>query len=464
MVSHVRIAPLARHIFLLALVALILFAPGACADRPLHDFVIGPGPSNRVLVGHVNGPIGPATGIYIERLLADAAGQNAPCVVLTLDTPGGLSDTMREIVQDILASRVPVVTFVYPEGARAASAGALIALSAHVSAMAPGTNIGAAHPVTIGGGDNKDDTMTEKVTNDAAAFARSIATRRGRSVEWAERVVRESISSTAEEALAAHAIDVIAHDPKELLAKISGRRVEVAAPLGFEDPSRNRMERTLDFTNHDIVEAPPTFRERFLATISEPNIAYLLVLAGIFGIFFELQHPGAILPGVVGGLSIITAAFAFHMLPVNAAGLALIALALVLFILEVKVTSHGLLAVGGSVAMLVGSLMLIDSPLPFMRVSLAVIIPSVIATALFFLFVVSMAVRTRKRRVTTGREGLIGLEGVARGAVDSDGGSVFMRGEFWNARSDESIEDGATVEVVRVDGLRLHVRRAPRSS
>ena len=453
MVSLVRTAPLARHIFLLALVALIPFAPGACADRPPRDLVVGPGPSHRVLVGHVNGPIGPATGIYIARLLADADGQNAPCVVLTLDTPGGLSDTMREIVQDILASRVPVVTFVYPEGARAASAGALIALSAHVSAMAPGTNIGAAHPVTIGGGDNKDDTMTEKVTNDAAAFARSIATRRGRSVEWAERVVRESISSTAEEALAAHVIDVIARDPMDLLKKISGRRLDVFG-----------TERTLSFASDELVEAPPTFRERFLATISEPNIAYLLMLAGIFGIFFELQHPGAILPGVVGGLSIITAAFAFHMLPVNAAGLALIALALVLFILEVKVTSHGLLAVGGSIAMLVGSLMLIDSPLPFMRVSLAVIIPSVIATALFFLIVVSMAVRIRKRRVTTGREGLIGLEGVARGAVDSHGGSVFLRGEFWNAQSDETIEDGAPVEVVRVDGLRLHVRRAPRSS
>jgi membrane-bound serine protease (ClpP class) len=406
-----------------------------------------------LLLGQLNGPIGPATGIYVERLLKDASSQNADGLVLTIDTPGGLSDTMREIIQAILASPVPVVTFVYPEGARAASAGALIALSAHISAMAPGTNIGAAHPVTIGGGESKDDTMTEKVTNDAAAFARSIATRRGRSVEWAERVVRESISSTAEEALAAHVIDVVARDPKDLLEKIDGRHVEAAA-----------VERTLSFTNADLVEAPPTWRERFLATISEPNIAYLLMLAGIFGIFFELQHPGAILPGVVGALSIITAGFAFHMLPVNAAGLALIALALVLFILEVKVTSHGLLAIGGCAAMLIGSMMLIDSPLPFMRVSLGLIIPSVIATALFFLFVVSMAVRIRQRRVTTGREGLLGLEGVARGAVDSQGGSVFIRGEFWNAHSDETLEDGAPIEVVHVEGLRLLVRRAPRSS
>jgi membrane-bound serine protease (ClpP class) len=320
----------ARHVLALA-VALIATAPGIANPDPPHD--------PHVLVGHLNGPIGPATGIYVERLLANAKAQGATCLLLTLDTPGGLSDTMREIIQAILASPVPVVTFVYPEGARAASAGALIALSAHVSAMAPGTNIGAAHPVTLGpgsGGDEKGDIMTEKVTNDAAAFARSIASRRGRNVSWAERVVRESISSTAEEALAAHVIDVIARNPNELLLRIDGRRVEVAG----NNP-------TMQLGAADLVEDPPTLRERFLARISEPNIAYLLMLAGIFGIFFELQNPGAILPGVVGGVSIITAAFAFHMLPVSAAGLALIALAIVLFVLEVKVTSHGLLAVGG---------------------------------------------------------------------------------------------------------------------
>jgi membrane-bound serine protease (ClpP class) len=434
-----------RACLAIALLRVLIGAPApALAGEPPHD--------SPILVGHLNGPIGPATGIYVERLLADASKKNATCLLLTLDTPGGLSDTMREIIQAILASPVPVVTFVYPEGARAASAGALIALAAHVSAMAPGTNIGAAHPVSIGPGsgtEEKGDVMTEKVTNDAAAFARSIATRRGRSVSWAERVVRESISSTAEEALAAHVIDLIARDPNDLRGRINGRRVEVGTG-----------ERTIDVGQGELVEDPPTWRERFLATISEPNIAYLLMLAGIFGIFFELQHPGAIFPGVVGALSIITAAFAFHMLPVNAAGLALIALALGLFVLEVKVTSHGLLAVGGCAAMLIGSLMLIDSPLPFMRVSLGLIIPSVIATALFFLFVVSMAVRTRHRRVTTGREALVGMEGVVRGSVGPEGGSVFVRGEFWNADSAEAIEDGAQVRVERVDGLKLRVRRA----
>lgn len=430
-------------------VALVAALPGTASAPPPSLATFG-------LVGHINGPIGPATSIYVERLLADAPEQGANFVLLTLDTPGGLSDSMREIIQAILASRVPVVTFVYPEGARAASAGALIALSAHVSVMAPGTNIGAAHPVNVGpggSGEDKNDTMSEKVTNDAAAFARSIAARRGRNVQWAESVVRESISSTAEEALAAHVIDIIAQNPAELIdGKLDGRKVVAAG-----------NESTIRSAGAELREDPPTWRERFLATISEPNIAYLLMLVGIFGIFFELQHPGAIFPGVAGALSIITAAFAFHMLPVNAAGLALIALALVLFVLEVKVTSHGLLTIGGCAAMLIGSLMLIDSPLPFMRVSLSLIIPSVLATALFFLFVVTMAVRTRHRRVTTGREGLVGQEGVARGAVDAHGGSVFVRGEFWNAHSDESIEDGAPVEVVHVDGLKLRVRRAPRS-
>jgi membrane-bound serine protease (ClpP class) len=435
-------APRAWRVLILCLALIAAWTGIAATPPPVHD----------VLVGHLDGPIGPATAIYVERLLADSKDRGSACLLLTLDTPGGLSDTMREIIQGILASPVPVVTFVYPEGARAASAGALIALAAHVSAMAPGTNIGAAHPVTIGpgsGAETKGDVMTEKVTNDAAAFARTIATRRGRNVSWAERVVRESISSTAEEALAAHVIDVIARDPKELLQKIEGRQVEISGTVG-----------TLQLAGSALTEDPPTWRERFLATISEPNIAYLLMLAGIFGIFFELQHPGAIFPGIVGGVSIITAAFAFHMLPVNAAGLALIALALALFILEVKVTSHGLLAVGGCAAMLIGSMMLVDSPLPFMRVSLGLIIPSVIMTALFFLFVVSMAVRTRRRPVTTGSEGLVGLEGVVRGGVGPGGGSVFVRGEFWNAESAEAIEDGAHIRVERVDGLKLRVTRA----
>ena len=423
----------------------IAFVP-ALAEPDAHE------PRGPVLVGHVQGPIGPATGIYVDRLLAEAATRDARCLVLTLDTPGGLSETMRGIIQAVLASPVPVVTFVYPEGARAASAGALIALSANVSAMAPGTNIGAAHPVTIerGANDEKYAVMEAKITNDAAAYARSIAARRGRNVDWAERIVRESISSTAGEALAAHVIDLIARGPRELVSQLDGRVVETATAT-----------HALHTQGASIVETPPTMRERVLARISDPNIAYLLLLAGVFGLIFELQNPGAILPGVVGALSLLTGGFALQMLPVNGAGAALMALAIVLFILEIKVTSHGLLTIGAVIAMLFGSLMLIDSPFPFMRVSLAVIIPSVLVTALFFLFAVGMGARAQRRRVTTGREGLVGALGVARGQVGARGGSVFVRGEFWNAVSDDAIADGDRVEIIRVDGLVLRVRRSP---
>lgn len=445
LVLPVRIIPALR-------VLAIMLMAGAC---PVSSRSNGapplPSAQGPVLVGHVKGPIGPATGIYVERLIRESAARDARCLLLTIDTPGGLSETMRDLIQNILASPVPVVTFVHPEGARAASAGALIMLAAHVAAMAPGTNIGAAHPVAIapGGEQGSDEHMEEKITNDAAAYARSIAARRGRNVAWAERVVRESISSTADEALRDDVIDAVATDVDDVLAQIDGRRVEVAG-----------SERTLAVKGADRLEAPPSFREQFLARISDPNIAYLLMLAGVFGLIFELQNPGSVLPGVVGALSLLTAAFALQMLPVNWAGAGLIALAIVLFVLEIKVTSHGLLTVGGVVAMIFGSLMLIDSPFPFMRVSLAVVIPSVVFTAFFFLFAVGMGVRAQRRRVTTGHEGLVGLEGVARGAVGSEGGSVLVRGEFWNAVSDDEIADGARIEVVRVDGLRLHVRRA----
>jgi membrane-bound serine protease (ClpP class) len=435
-----------RPLQALTIVALALCALAAPArTAPPVETVPPTGP---IAIGHVEGAIGPATTVYIQRLLANAEAGNARCLILTLDTPGGLADAMREIIQVIFASPVPVVTFVHPEGARAASAGALIALAAHVSAMAPGTNIGAAHPVSIGSSEAEEGgTMDEKVTNDAAAYARSIAARRGRDVKWAERAVRESISSTAEEAVAAGVVDVIARDITDLVAKLDGRRVETGGEA-----------RTLETDGAALAENPPTLRERFLARISDPNIAYLLMLAGVFGVIFELQNPGSILPGVVGAVSLLTAAFALQMLPVNWAGAALLLLSLVLFILEVKVPSHGILTIGAIVAMVFGSLMLIDSPFPFMRVSLAVIIPSVAFTALFFLFAVGMGVRAQRRRVTTGHEGLIGLEGTARGNVDARGGSVFVRGEIWNAESDEAIADGSRVEVVRVNGLMLKVR------
>ena len=401
-----------------------------------------------VVIGNIEGAIGPATVAYVNRLFVVAGERHAACVVLCMDTPGGLSASMREIIKAILASPVPVAVYVSPEGAHAASAGALIALSAHVVAMAPGTNIGAAHPVSIGaGGEEQSDTMDEKVTNDAAAYARSLAAKRGRSVAWAESVVRESVSSTAEEAVAADVADFVAPNLENLLERLNG--------LVLSTPGGDVIVRTAGAAVETVT---PTFRERFLARISDPNVAYVLMLIGVFGIIFELQNPGAVLPGVAGAVSLITAAYALQMLPISWTGVALIALAIVLFILEIKVPSHGALTIGGVVAMVIGSIMLIESPLPFMRGSLAVIIPSVLFTALFFLFAVGLGIRAQRRKVTTGHEGLVGETAVARSDIGGTG-TVFVRGELWNAESDEAIAVGETVEVLAVDGLRLKVRR-----
>jgi membrane-bound serine protease (ClpP class) len=420
-------------------------ASGATADSAAAAERTG-----SVYIASVDGAIGPATKDYLHRVLVEAAGAGAACTVILMDTPGGLSASMRDIIKDILASPVPIVVYVSPSGARAASAGALIALAAHVAAMAPGTNIGAAHPVSIGAGGEKDETMEEKITNDAAAYARSLASQRGRNIEWAEKVVRESISSTAEEALAEDVIDVVAPGLDDLLAAIDGRVVEtVAGSVAIRTAGAER------------VEAAPSARERFLARISDPNIAYLLMLIGVFGIIFEFQNPGALFPGILGVIALITAAFALQMLPVNLTGLTLIALAIVLFLLEIKVPSHGALTLGGVVSMVIGSVMLIDSPLPFMKVSLSVIVPSVVFTALFFLFAVGVGLRAQRRKVSTGASGLVGEAGVARDDVH-DQGTVFVHGEYWNAWSDEPIPSGTRVTVLEVDGMKLKVTAAVR--
>jgi membrane-bound serine protease (ClpP class) len=400
-----------------------------------------------VVVGTIDGAIGPATRDYVRRVIARADDLRAVAVVILMDTPGGLSASMRDIIQDILASEVPVVVYVSPSGARAASAGALISLAAHVAAMAPGTNIGAAHPVSIGGGGGeKDETMDEKVTNDAAAYARSLAAQRGRNVEWAEKIVRESTSSTALEAVDEGVVDLVAKDLDELLKEIDGRQVETAGGTVV-----------LATADSKVVEVTLSWRERFLAHISDPNIAYLLMLLGVFGIIFELQNPGAIFPGVIGVVSILLATFALQILPINYVGLALIAVAIVLFVLETQIASAGLLTAGGVVSMLIGSIMLIDSPLPFMKISLKVIIPSVIFTAAFFTFAVGMGLRAQRRKISTGTSGLIGEIGVAKSNVHRDG-SVFVHGEFWNAYSDAEIAEGSNVEVVAVERLKLKVR------
>ncbi|MBI4719644.1 MAG: nodulation protein NfeD [Chitinivibrionia bacterium] len=400
-----------------------------------------------VFEGAIEGAIGPITAEYVLRLLAAAEKSHPICVLITMDTPGGLDLSMRSIIKGILASPVPVVLFIYPSGARAASAGALITLASHVAAMCPGTNIGAAHPVAIGEGD-MDDEMAAKVTNDAAAYARSIAVQRNRDPDWVERIVRESISSTASEARDAGVVDFIANDVADLLDQMDGMRL-----------SMNGTETVLRTANANITVMPPTFRERLLGKISEPNIAYLLMLLGMLGLFFELQNPGAIFPGVIGAISIITAFFSFQLLPVNISGIALIICAVIMFVLEIKITSGGLLTVGGIVSMIIGSIMFVDSPLPFMRVSLAVIIPSVVFTALFFMFAVALGLRAQRRKVSTGERGIIGESGTAKDDIDPEG-SVFIHGEYWNAFSDSRIPAGAKVTAVEIHGMKLKVKPA----
>lgn len=412
----------------------------AHAESPARD-----GAAPVVLVGKIEDAIGPVTKDYVHRVLAKSTAEGAECVVFTMDTPGGLDASMRSIVKDILSSPVPVVVYIYPSGGRAASAGAIISLASHIVAMAPGTNIGAAHPVALGQGETNAE-MSAKVTNDAAAYSRGIAKQRGRDVEWAEKIVRESISSTAEEALKLGVIDLIANDLDDLVVKLDGRSVVIEGNT-----------RALTTRGAARIDIGPSIREKVLAKISDPNIAYLLLLLGIFGIFFELQNPGAIFPGVVGGIAILLAFFALQLLPVNFAGLALIVLAIVMFLLEIKVPSGGLLTVGGIVSMLIGSVMLIDSPLPFMRVSFSIIIPAVVFTALFFLFAVSMGIRAQRKRVTTGDAGIIGEIGVARTPV-GESGSVFVHGEHWNAYSDEPIPANSKVRVVALEGMKLKVQ------
>jgi membrane-bound serine protease (ClpP class) len=430
---------------------LLLLAPIASGQEMPTDTSETARSMGPVVVGTVDGAIGPASRDYIRRVIAYGEDAGAACVVIRMDTPGGLSSSMRDIIQDVLGSQIPIVVYVAPSGARAASAGALIALASHVAAMAPGTNIGAAHPVPLGGGGgDTDETMEEKITHDAAAYARSIAAQRGRNVEWAEKIVRESISSTANEAKDEGVIDVVADDLADLLRQIDGRKVDVSG-----------REVVLATKDAPIEEVNLSRRERFLAKISDPNIAYLLMLVGVFGIIFELQNPGAIFPGVIGVISLLLATFALQLLPVNYVGLALIAMAVVLFLLETQIASAGLLTVGGVVSMLIGSIMLIDSPLPFMKVSLKVIIPSVIFTALFFVFAVGLGLRAQRAKVSTGDKGLTGETGTAKSDV-YETGSVFVHGEFWNAYSDENIVAGTNVEVIAVEGMKLKVKAISR--
>ncbi len=391
-----------------------------------------------------SGVINPVASEYVDKGLEKALALGAQALVLQLDTPGGLDRSMRLIIKSMLASPIPVVVYVAPAGSRAASAGVFITIAAHVAAMAPGTNIGAAHPVALGGG-KMDKTMIEKVENDAAAYIRSLAERWGRNADWAEEAVRKSVSIQASEAVEKGVVDLLAPSLEELLAKIDGRALQAAGQTV-----------TLATAGATVVTVSMTLKQRILSFLSHPNVAYLLMLLGFYGLFFELSSPGAVFPGIIGGIAIILAAYALQLLPVNWAGLALMALALVLFLLEIKVPSHGALTIGGVVALTLGSLMLFDSPDPLLRVSLKVIIPAVLVTSGFFIFLVGKTAQAHRARVTTGREGLVGAEGIVREWADGQG-TILLRGELWKAESLSALESGQEVTVTETEGLTLTV-------
>ena len=398
-----------------------------------------------IIVIKAEGVVNPVMAEYILKNIHDAEKQKAEALVIELDTPGGLDTSMRSIVKGITASEVPVIVYVSPSGARAASAGVFITMSANIAAMAPGTNMGAAHPVGVG--DKMDKTMSEKATNDAAAYIRSIAKKRGRNPDWAEKAVRKSVSITETEALKLKVIDLVSPNLKTLLESVNNRVVETS--------SGKHILKTKDVK---VVYREMGFRHKILDFISDPNVSYLLMLLGFYGIFFEMTNPGAIFPGVFGAIALVLAFYSFQTLPVNYAGLLLIILAIIMFILEIKITSYGVLSIGGIIAMLIGSLMLFDSPLPFFKLSLKVMLPGVILTALFFFVTIRLAVKAYRRKPSTGVEGLVGLEGKAKTDIHKEG-TVFVHGELWKAWSDEPIKSGENIIVEKVDHLRLKVRR-----
>jgi len=408
-------------------------------------FLIG---LNSVLLGEVDGVISPASSSYLLRIIALAEQEEAICLIVKLDTPGGLDASMRVITKRMLNTKVPVVIYVAPKGARAASAGVFILYASHVAAMAPGTNVGAAHPVNMGG-EKLDSVMIQKVTNDAVAYLKAIAKEKGRNVAWAEKAIRESASIDAETAVRKRVCDIIAENVDDLIVKLHGRIVQV-----------NGEDVVLNTESRPVQNMPMTFKERLLLLLTNPTVAYILLLLGVYGLFFELQNPGMIFPGVVGSICIILGFYALQLLPVNYAGVALILLSAFLFILEIYIASHGLLAIGGIISLVFGSLILFESDVQFLRLSWEVIVIAVIIVAAFFIFIVSMGIRAQFRKRATGKEGLVGEVGEAKTDITVSGGTVFVHGEYWNAVSDATIKKGSSVKVMSSKDMIVKVKKA----
>jgi len=412
--------------------------------------VVGAGAGERpswVYVMPAVGSINPGLADFIVEGIRTAERGEAAALVIQLDTPGGLESSMRVIGQAIVNAKVPVIVYVSPPGARAASAGVLITMAAHVAAMAPGTNIGAAHPVGVGTA-KLDKVMSEKMVNDMVAHGRALALERGRNADWVEKAIRKSVAIEAAEALRLKVIDLLADDLGDLLQKVHNRQVKVAG----------RTQRLVTM-GVPIKEIPETWRTKILKHIADPNIAFILMLLGMAGIYFELAHPGVVLPGVIGALCLLLAFFAFQTLPINVIGLLLILLAFIFFILEFKVTSYGLLSLAGVISLFLGSTMLFRGGEGEMDIAWTVLIPAVLTVSLFFIGVAGLVFRSHMRRSMTGSAGLVGERGVAYTDLRPEG-QVFVHGEYWRARSEEPIAAGEAVEVVGVINLKLLVRRA----
>ena len=397
-----------------------------------------------IVVASYEGVINPVAAEYLHDALAFAQSSSARALIFKLDTPGGLDTSMRLMIKDITGSPIPVIVFVAPSGGRAASAGVFITMAAHVAAMAPGTNIGAAHPVAMGGGE-MDNTMKEKVENDAVAYIKSIAEQHGRNVSWAEDAVRKSVSATEQEALKLKIIDVIADDIPMLLKHLQGKKI--AVPNGSI---------TFSSETATLREFPMGTRLELLKILSDPNIAYLLMSIGTIGIMAELYSPGAILPGIIGAISLILAFYSLQSLPVNYAGVLLVVLGAVFFLLEISVTSYGLLALGGLAAMTLGGLLLIKSDAPYLQVSLSFLLPTVMTIGALIGIIAWTAAKGARRRPVTGVEGMIGSVGIAKTDLNPRG-QIALQGEIWEAISHTPIRQGEAAEVMSVEGLTVKV-------
>ena len=419
-------------------VFLSLFIVSACISTVFAQ-------NNAIYLLKVEGIINPATAGYITKGIEKAEKGGGLCLVIEMDTPGGLMESMRSIVKRMLTAQIPIIVYVAPSGSRAGSAGVFITMAAHIAAMAPGTNIGAAHPVQLG--EKIDDKMEAKILNDTVAYIRTIAKQRGRNEHWAEQAVRESVSVKEDEALKLGVIDLVSPSLEDLLSRIDGRKIAIAPGTAI----------TLKTTGVAVKTIPMSFRDQLLSILSDPTIAYILFMLGVFGLLAEFSRPGAIFPGVIGGICLILAFFAFQRLPINYAGIALILLGIIMFIAEIKITSYGILSIGGVISLLLGSVMLIDSPAEFLRISFVrVILPVVVVGSAFLLFALTMVIRAHRRRPTTGKEGLIGQIGVVTVDLKPEG-VVEIRGELWNAVADEQIKAGEKVQVKEMDGMKVRV-------